>query len=72
MVFERLACHQTPVTTVDELWHCVEATWASVPAHSIQSLFDLMLRRISAVITARVVVLGTDFSRSMHQNFLKI
>ncbi|GFU64431.1 hypothetical protein TNCV_3947981 [Trichonephila clavipes] len=32
---ERLACHHKPVTTIDELWHCAEATWASVPVHAI-------------------------------------
>ncbi|GFY07375.1 hypothetical protein TNCV_5085601 [Trichonephila clavipes] len=31
MVVERLARHHTPATTVDELWHCVEAAYASVP-----------------------------------------
>ncbi|GFV36518.1 hypothetical protein TNCV_2260371 [Trichonephila clavipes] len=50
-------CH-IPVTTVDELWHCIEAAWASVPAHVIQSLFDYILRRVSAVITTRGVCSG--------------
>ncbi|GFW72335.1 hypothetical protein TNCV_703721 [Trichonephila clavipes] len=49
----RLARHHTPVTTVDELWHRVEAALASVPVHAIQSLFDSMPRRIIVVITAR-------------------
>ncbi|GFV20441.1 transposable element Tcb2 transposase [Trichonephila clavipes] len=53
MIAERLACHHTPVTTVDELWHRVEAAWASVPVHAIQSLFDSMPRYINAVIIAR-------------------
>ncbi|GFT27137.1 hypothetical protein TNCV_40071 [Trichonephila clavipes] len=39
---------------VDELWHRVEAAWESVPVHSIQSPFDSMPRRISAVLTTRV------------------
>ncbi|PRD25599.1 UNVERIFIED_CONTAM: hypothetical protein NCL1_40464 [Trichonephila clavipes] len=55
-----------------ELVHRVEATWAYVPVHAIQSLIDAMPRRISGVITLKVVVLGTDFSGSMHLNFLKI
>ncbi|GFV98386.1 hypothetical protein TNCV_623451 [Trichonephila clavipes] len=46
--------HQTLVTTIYEMWHHVEAAWASVPVHFIQSLFVSMLRRILAVITARV------------------
>ncbi|GFT06378.1 hypothetical protein TNCV_1145631 [Trichonephila clavipes] len=28
------------VTTVEEQWYRVEATWASVPVHAIQSLLD--------------------------------
>ncbi|GFW39894.1 probable RNA-directed DNA polymerase from transposon X-element [Trichonephila clavipes] len=38
---------------LDVLWHRVEAAWASVPVHAIQSLFNSMQRRINAVITAR-------------------
>ncbi|GFV22810.1 hypothetical protein TNCV_2090081 [Trichonephila clavipes] len=49
----RLARHHTPVTTVDELWHRVEAAWTSVSIHAIQSLFGSIPRRISAAITAR-------------------
>ncbi|GFV01135.1 hypothetical protein TNCV_1010561 [Trichonephila clavipes] len=43
--------HHTPDATVDELWHRVEAAWSSVPVHAIQSLFDSMASRISAVTT---------------------
>ncbi|GFS57823.1 hypothetical protein TNCV_2909181 [Trichonephila clavipes] len=53
MVAERLAHNHTRATTVDELWHRVEAAWAFVLLHAIQSLFDSMPRRINAVITAR-------------------
>ncbi|GFT93929.1 hypothetical protein TNCV_2133171 [Trichonephila clavipes] len=52
MVAERLSRHNRAATTDDELWHRVEATWSSVPVHAIQSLFDSMCRRISAVIIA--------------------
>ncbi|GFX33367.1 hypothetical protein TNCV_812291 [Trichonephila clavipes] len=52
-VAKRLARSHTPVTKIDELWHHVEAAWASVPVHIIQSLSDSMPRRISALITAR-------------------
>ncbi|GFX63272.1 hypothetical protein TNCV_3895971 [Trichonephila clavipes] len=38
MAAEQLAHHHTPVTTAYELWHHVEAAWASVPVHTIQSL----------------------------------
>ncbi|GFV58323.1 odorant receptor [Trichonephila clavipes] len=60
------------VTTVDEQWHRVEASWASVPLHAIQSLFDSIPRRISAVILARggcsenvneIVLVNIIFSR---------
>ncbi|GFV77153.1 hypothetical protein TNCV_1771651 [Trichonephila clavipes] len=53
MVVEQLSPPHTPVTTVDELIHHVKAAWAFVHVHAIQSLFGLMPRRISVVITAR-------------------
>ncbi|GFX95162.1 hypothetical protein TNCV_4921051 [Trichonephila clavipes] len=49
MVAERPARHYT----VDDLWYRVEAAWASVPVHAIQSLVDSMPRRISGVINCR-------------------
>ncbi|GFU99005.1 hypothetical protein TNCV_3382491 [Trichonephila clavipes] len=49
----RLARYHTDVTTVDELLYSVEATWLYVSVHAIQSLFDSIPRRITAVITAR-------------------
>ncbi|GFU84812.1 transposable element Tcb1 transposase [Trichonephila clavipes] len=55
---KRLARHHTPVTTVDELWHSVEAAWASVNAHALQFLFDSIPRSTSAVTTDR----GGSFS----------
>ncbi|GFW91262.1 hypothetical protein TNCV_736771 [Trichonephila clavipes] len=42
MIAERLDRHHTPVITVDDLWHRVEASWESVPVHAIQSLFESM------------------------------
>ncbi|GFV01259.1 transposable element Tcb1 transposase [Trichonephila clavipes] len=45
MVDERLSRQHTSVTTVDELWHRVEAAWASVYGHALQSLFDSTHRR---------------------------
>ncbi|GFX23331.1 hypothetical protein TNCV_4936461 [Trichonephila clavipes] len=38
MFVVQLARNHTPVTTVDDLWHDVAASWASVPVHAIQSL----------------------------------
>ncbi|GFT12528.1 transposable element Tcb1 transposase [Trichonephila clavipes] len=52
MVDERLARHNTPVTTVDELWHSAKAAWASLHLY-IPSTLCLMPRQKSAVITAR-------------------
>ncbi|GFU04629.1 uncharacterized protein TNCV_4377131 [Trichonephila clavipes] len=63
---------------VDELWYRFEPTWSTVPVHAIQSLFDSMPKRISAVIVvllhwlAELVVFGTDFLGSMQPNFLQI
>ncbi|GFV54335.1 hypothetical protein TNCV_4366101 [Trichonephila clavipes] len=34
---------------VDDLWHLVEAAWASVPVYAIQSLFDSKPRLITTV-----------------------
>ena len=42
----------TPLTTVDELWHFVEAAWATVLTHDVLTLYDSMSRRITAVIAA--------------------
>ncbi|GFW73988.1 hypothetical protein TNCV_545121 [Trichonephila clavipes] len=39
-----LVASSSPVTMVDELWHRVEAAWASVPVHAIQSMFDSIPR----------------------------
>ncbi|GFX85051.1 hypothetical protein TNCV_4998801 [Trichonephila clavipes] len=35
MAAEPLARHHTRVTTVDELWYCVESAWSSVPVHAM-------------------------------------
>ncbi|GFX42062.1 transposable element Tcb2 transposase [Trichonephila clavipes] len=73
MVAKQLARHNMPVTMVDEQWNHVEAAQASIPVHAIQSLFDSMPRRISAVITARGDCSGyCVFSGSMHPKFLAI
>ncbi|GFU79140.1 transposable element Tcb1 transposase [Trichonephila clavipes] len=53
MVAKQLTHRHAPITTINELWHHVEATWASVTAHAIQFLFDSMPRDISTLITAR-------------------
>ncbi|GFX57653.1 transposable element Tcb1 transposase [Trichonephila clavipes] len=67
MVAERLAYHHTPATTVDELWYRVEAAWSSVPEHAIQSLFDSMPMRISAVITSCWTTVMRICYRWMHE-----
>ncbi|GFW24789.1 transposable element Tcb1 transposase [Trichonephila clavipes] len=40
-----------PAATPDQLWQRVEATWSAVPQEHIQSLFELMTRRVAAVIS---------------------
>ena len=49
MIVERLVFHHY---YDDELWHLVEAAWANLAVHVIKSLYDSMLRRITAVIAA--------------------
>ncbi|GFX22990.1 hypothetical protein TNCV_2086981 [Trichonephila clavipes] len=53
LVYSCRATSLSPYATVYEQWYRVEAVWSSVRVHAIQSLFDLMHRRISAVITTR-------------------
>lgn len=50
MVPERLAYLHTPVTTVDEIWHHIEAKCAAITVHTIQSQLNLMPKRIRAII----------------------
>ncbi|UYV60413.1 hypothetical protein LAZ67_1001082 [Cordylochernes scorpioides] len=70
MVTEQQARNHTPVTTVDELWHHVEAAGEAVPAvHVIQSLLDSMPRRILLLLLSEVVLLCTDFSGSTPSDF---
>ncbi|GFU69533.1 hypothetical protein TNCV_1350931 [Trichonephila clavipes] len=76
MITEPLDCHHSPVTTVDELWHQVEAAWASAPVHAT----NLCLSQCSSVyvlfllpdVVVRGTFRGSEFSGSMHPNFLKI
>lgn len=61
----------TLVTTVDEVWHRVEAAWTTVSVYAIISPLDLyMPLYLCCVLTAAKG--GTDFSGSMLQTFLKI
>ncbi|GFW13549.1 hypothetical protein TNCV_1210151 [Trichonephila clavipes] len=50
MLAQRLTQGIPPVSTLDPLRQYVEAAWAAVPQGYIQSLFDSMPRRMSAVI----------------------
>ncbi|GFX03693.1 transposable element Tcb1 transposase [Trichonephila clavipes] len=71
MVVQRLACHHTPVSTVDKLLHRVEAMRSSVP----YMLSNLCLTQCAGVyvllLLPESVVWDTDFSGSMHPSFLK-
>ncbi|GFX06104.1 transposable element Tcb2 transposase [Trichonephila clavipes] len=71
MARERLARNDALDIMVDELGHCEEAAWASVPVHVMQSLFDSIPRRLSAVIIPEMVVLDTNFSGSTQSNVLR-
>ncbi|GFY35312.1 transposable element Tcb1 transposase [Trichonephila clavipes] len=51
MVAQRLTQMTPPAATPDQLWQRVEAAWSAVPQEHIQSLFELMPRRVAAVIS---------------------
>ncbi|GFV43353.1 transposable element Tcb1 transposase [Trichonephila clavipes] len=51
MVAQRLTQIIPPAATPDQLWQRVEAAWSAVPPEHIQSLFELMPRRVTAVIS---------------------
>ncbi|GFV36335.1 hypothetical protein TNCV_2233821 [Trichonephila clavipes] len=40
-----------PMATPDQIWQCIEAAWSVVPQEHIQSLFESMPRRVTAVIS---------------------
>ncbi|GFY01881.1 hypothetical protein TNCV_1468681 [Trichonephila clavipes] len=67
MVTERQARYHTPITTVDELWHRVEAAGASVPVHTIQSLFDSIPREKGHVDPSRFA--SPDVGRNTANNY---
>ncbi|GFW95881.1 transposable element Tcb1 transposase [Trichonephila clavipes] len=50
MVAQRLTQITPPAATSDQLKKRVEAAWSAVPQEHIQNLFELMLRRVAAVI----------------------
>ncbi|GFX62055.1 transposable element Tcb1 transposase [Trichonephila clavipes] len=51
MVGQLLTQITPPAATPDQLWQRGEATWSSVHQEHIQSLFELMPRRVTAVIS---------------------
>ncbi|GFV39302.1 transposable element Tcb1 transposase [Trichonephila clavipes] len=51
MVDRRLTQITPPAATPDQLWQRVEAAWSTVPQEHIQSLFESMSRRVTAVIS---------------------
>ncbi|GFW43474.1 transposable element Tcb1 transposase [Trichonephila clavipes] len=51
MMAQRLTQITPPAATPDQLWQRVEAAWSAVPPKHIQSLFELMPRRVAAVIS---------------------
>ncbi|GFW59990.1 transposable element Tcb1 transposase [Trichonephila clavipes] len=51
MVAQRLTQITPPVAIPDHLWQRVETAWSAVPPKHIQSLFESMLRRMTALIS---------------------
>ncbi|GFY36373.1 transposable element Tcb1 transposase [Trichonephila clavipes] len=51
MVSPRLTQITPPAATPDHLWQRVDAAWSAVPQKHIQSIFELMSRRVAAVIS---------------------
>ncbi|GFV65189.1 transposable element Tcb1 transposase [Trichonephila clavipes] len=54
MVAQRLTQITPPAATPNQLWQRVEAAWSAVPQEHIQCLFELMPRRVAAVISNNV------------------
>ncbi|GFX32586.1 transposable element Tcb1 transposase [Trichonephila clavipes] len=52
VVAQRLTQITPPTATPDQLWQRVETDWSAVPQEHIQSLFESMSRRVSAVISS--------------------
>ncbi|GFV76213.1 transposable element Tcb1 transposase [Trichonephila clavipes] len=50
-VAQRLTQITSSAATPDQLWRRVEASWSSVPQERIQSIFESIPRRMSAVIS---------------------
>ncbi|GFY24332.1 transposable element Tcb1 transposase [Trichonephila clavipes] len=51
MVAQQLTQITPPAATPDQLWQRVEAAWSAVPQEHIQSLFESIPRRVTAVIS---------------------
>ncbi|GFY28230.1 transposable element Tcb1 transposase [Trichonephila clavipes] len=51
MVAQRLSQITPQAATPDQLWQRMEASWFAVPQEHIQSLFESMSRRVTAVIS---------------------
>ncbi|GFT93813.1 transposable element Tcb1 transposase [Trichonephila clavipes] len=64
MVAEGLTQITPPDATSDQLWQRVEAAWSAVPQEHIQSLFELIPRRVAAVISNTPSTLATDSGRN--------
>ncbi|GFW47269.1 transposable element Tcb1 transposase [Trichonephila clavipes] len=51
MVVQRLTQITPPAATADQLLQRVEAAWSAVPQEHMQSLFELMPRRVTALVS---------------------
>ncbi|GFV71259.1 transposable element Tcb1 transposase [Trichonephila clavipes] len=66
MVVQRLSQITPSAATPDQLWKRVEAVWYDVPQEHIQSLFELMPRRVASVISHNDGYYGYGFWQEPH------
>ncbi|GFT45846.1 uncharacterized protein TNCV_2649711 [Trichonephila clavipes] len=66
LVAQRLTQITPAAATPDQLWRRVEAALSTVPQEHIQSLFELMPRRVAAVISNNGDYSGYSFWQEPH------
>ncbi|GFV47446.1 transposable element Tcb1 transposase [Trichonephila clavipes] len=66
MVAQRFTQITPPAATTDQLWQREEASWSAVPPKHIQSVFESMPRRVTAVISNNGSYSGYRFWQEPH------
>ncbi|GFT05619.1 uncharacterized protein TNCV_1044831 [Trichonephila clavipes] len=66
MVAKRLTQITPSAATPNQLWQRVEAAWSAVPQEHIQSIFELMPRRVATVISNNGGYSGYRFWQEPH------